>query len=103
MSIPAVLTPRAQRELDKALRSIAADNVAAARAMNDAVLLAARRLGANPLLGDVRPGLPPRYRFWSLTRYSYVLVYDPSKMPVRIVRVLHTARDLPRLLTSKRS
>jgi toxin ParE1/3/4 len=98
VSEPAVLTPRAQRELESALRWIARDNTAAARGLNDAVLAAAGRLGANPHLGDVRPALSTRYRFWSLTRYSYVLVYDPATRPVRILRVVHTARDLPRLL-----
>ena len=47
------------------------------------MLAAAGRLGANPHLGDVRPALSTRYRFWSLTRYSYVLVYDPATRPVR--------------------
>ena len=57
MSEPAVLTPRAQQE--RALCRIARDNVSAARGLNDAVLVAAGRLGANLLLGDVRPSLFP--------------------------------------------
>ena len=49
-------------------------------------------------MGSVRPHLPPPYRFWSLTRFGYVLVYDPQTDPVEILRFVHTRRDLPRVL-----
>jgi len=39
-----------------------------------------------------------RYRFWALTRYSCLPVYDSFSEPVRIVRVVHMRRDLPRVL-----
>jgi antitoxin ParD1/3/4/toxin ParE1/3/4 len=35
-------------------------------------------------------------KFWPL--HSYLIVYDPAKRPVWIVRVLHGARDVRRLL-----
>jgi toxin ParE1/3/4 len=70
----------------------------AARALSDAVLEAARRLGASPALGSWRAYLPPRYRVWSLTRFGYVIVYDATTDPVQILRIVHAARDLPRLL-----
>ena len=76
--------------------------MAAARRLNDAVELATRRVGANPGLGSVRPYVPTRYRFWSLTRYRYLLVYDSTTTPVQIVRVVHMRRDLPRLLADLR-
>ena len=98
MSRPAILVPRARAELREALRTIGRGNMSAARAMNDAVELAARRLGENPALGHVRPFVPAHYRFCSLTRFAYLLVYDSTTDPVRIVRLAHTARDLPRLL-----
>jgi plasmid stabilization system protein ParE len=50
----------------------------------------------------VRPHLPPPYRFWSLTRFGYVLVYDPQTDPVEILRFVHTKRDLPRVLADLR-
>lgn len=76
---------------------------AAADRMNDAVLDAALRLGANPLLGRTapRPFLPP-YRFWSLTRFGYLLVYDPATDPVQILRCVYAGRDLPRVLAELR-
>jgi plasmid stabilization system protein ParE len=97
---PAVLTPLARRELQQALREIAESNSAAARGLNDAVLSAANLLGARPTIG--RPGLyvPQRYRFWSLTRFGYLIVYDPTLNPVQIVRLVNTRRDLPRLLAA---
>jgi toxin ParE1/3/4 len=98
VSQPALLTPLARRELVDAIRTIAMDNERAARGLNDAVALAARRLGSNPSLGSNRPYLPSRYRVWPLRRYSYLLVYDPATEPVLILRVVHMRRDLPRLL-----
>jgi toxin ParE1/3/4 len=98
---PATLAPEARAELQAALQRIAADNLAAAKGLNDAVDAAARRIGANPSIGARRPGLlPDRYRFWPLPRYRYVLVYAADTEPPRILRILHTARDLPTLLAT---
>jgi plasmid stabilization system protein ParE len=88
----------AQRELQNALRDIAANNEAAARGLNDAVLKAAKLLGSRPNVGRHGPYVPRRYRFWSLTRYRFLLVYDATLDPVQIVRVVSTRRDLPRVL-----
>jgi plasmid stabilization system protein ParE len=78
------------------------DHAAAAEKLNRAVADAARRIAQNPLLGSVRPHLPPLYRFWSLARFGYVLVYDPQTDPVEILRFVHTKRDLPRVLADLR-
>jgi len=40
-----------------------------------------------------------RYRFWSIPRYRYLLVYTDATDPPRIVRVVHTSRDLPSVLS----
>lgn len=72
--------------------------------MNDAVDAAALRIGANPAIGARRPGLvPDRFRFWPLPRYRYVLVYAADADAPRILRILHTARDLPKLLAGLNS
>ncbi len=64
---------------------------------------AARRLGGNPFLGRLAPDHAPMpYRFWSLTRFGYVLVYDPTTDPFEILRFVHTRRDLPRALAELR-
>ena len=63
------------------------------------MLDAARLIGGNPALGAHRPSLAGRrYRFWSIPRYRYLIVYTDATDPPRIVRVVHTARDLPSAL-----
>lgn len=95
----AVLAPAARRDLLAAIRWIAQDNPAAARALRDAVAHAAHRIGAHPLAGAQRPELAdPPYRFVSLTGFPYILVYNSERRPPLIVRILHGARDLPALL-----
>lgn len=97
-----VFTPRAARELEEAAERIAEDRPAAAEAFLLAALRAAARLVEQPQLGSVRPYVPSRYRFWPLRRYSYLLVYDTMAEPVRILRVVHMRRDLPRALAQLR-
>lgn len=78
-------------------------HVAAQQALRVAVETSARRLGTNPFMGRIAPPhVPVPYRFWSLTRFGYVMVYDPTTVPVEILRFVHTRRDLPRLLADLR-
>ncbi len=97
---PAVFAPAARADLRAAVAWIVRDNPAAARALRDAALLAARRIGANPAIGASRPFLgADRFRFFRLRGFSYLVVYAADTDPPRILRVLHTARDLPAILT----
>jgi plasmid stabilization system protein ParE len=99
LTAPAVLTPQARADLANALDWIADDNLDAARAMQAAVAEAARKIGERPLTGRMRLDLAPSpYRFWSLTRFQYLLVYRADVVPPRILRIVHTARDLQPLL-----
>ncbi len=99
MSRPATLAPRARGELVDAVRWIAQNDEAAARRLRQAAGEAARLIGARPLAGRMRPELaPPHYRFWSLTRFPYILVYDTQTRPPRVARVVHMSRDLGPLL-----
>lgn len=94
------LTPRAQRELTEAVRWIAQEQPAAARALRDAVLGAAERIGRHPESGVVREDLAPLpVRFVALPRFRYVIVYEarPQERPV-ILRIVHGAMDLPEVL-----
>jgi toxin ParE1/3/4 len=95
----AVLSPRGRRDLLEAVRWIAGDNPAAARAFRGAVARAARRLSEHPEIGVERPELAdPPVRFLSLTGFPYLIVYDADRRPPLILRVLHAARDLPEVL-----
>ncbi len=95
MTVPAILTKRARQELARAVKWIAKDNPDAADGLNDAVLDAARLIGRKPMVGAHRLHLAgSRYRFWSLPHYRYLLVYTDATEPPRILRLLHTSRDL---------
>jgi len=79
------------------------EHEAARQSLRVALETAVRRLGENPYLGRRAPSpVPAPYRFWSLTRFGYVLVYDPQTDPVEILRFVHPKRDLPRMLADLR-
>jgi toxin ParE1/3/4 len=99
----AVLAPAARRDLLGAVRWIAGDNPAAARALRDSVAEAAKRIGVYNHIGVVRPELAAEpYRFVTLTGFPYIIVYNADRRPPLIVRVLHGARDLPEVLRDLR-
>ena len=100
MSRSAVLAAQARADLRAELAwLVEAEQLARARALRDEVPVAARRLGERPRLGRVRLELLPEpYRFWSMTRFQMLLVYNPTTSPPRILRLLNTARDLAKLL-----
>ena len=100
----ATLSRQARLDVDSGVEWIAQDNPAAAQGLLDAVLRAAERIGQYPRIGVRRPDLTanPRYRFVVLTGYPYLIVYAADRDPPVIVRVLHGARDLPRLLRTLR-
>jgi toxin ParE1/3/4 len=97
---PAVFSRRALRELDSAVTWIATDNPVAAEGLRAAVVRAAERIGRHPHIGSLRPDLTTsnRHRFVVLTGFPYLIVYAADREPPLIVRVVHTARELPRLL-----
>lgn len=69
----------------------AADHVA------DSLTLVFELLAKRPNAGIRRPDLTARpYRF--RRAFSYLVVYDPTTVPVTVVRVLHASRDVARLL-----
>jgi len=95
----AQFAPRARRDLVAALRWIAKDNPAAARALRDSIARAAENISAHPEIGPHRPEFSnPPYRFLSLTGFPYLVVYTPEHNPPLILRILHAARDLPDIL-----
>jgi toxin ParE1/3/4 len=92
----APFAPRARRELLKAVAWIAERNPDAADGLLAAALRAAKMVSANPMLARVRPELaPPRFRFWSLRGYPYLLVFDVDHVPPVVARFVHQAQDLP--------
>jgi plasmid stabilization system protein ParE len=76
---PRNLSPRALRDIDKAVDDIAASVAGPAFANQFAVAVAdaAERVARRPLLGHRRLELlPPRFRFWAVKGFDYLLVYN---------------------------
>jgi toxin ParE1/3/4 len=96
---PHHLAPAAERDLYEAASWLAATSEANADAFREAALGSIRRIVQRPLLGRMRPELaPPPYRFWRVSGFPYLIVYNAARRPVLVVRVLHMSRDLPPLL-----
>jgi toxin ParE1/3/4 len=93
-------TPQAVADLFGIWSFIAKDNPSAADRVENAIFRACDFLADSPLAGRIRKDLTPHpVRFWVLQPYSnYLVVYDPGKNPLQIVRMLHGARDTHALL-----
>jgi toxin ParE1/3/4 len=93
-------TPQAVADLFDIWSFIAEDNPAAADRVEEAVFRACDLLADSPLAGRIRKVLTALpVRFWVVQPYSnYLIVYRPENEPLRIIRILHAARDLPTVL-----
>lgn len=93
MALEIVIAPLAKRDLEDIAATIAAENAAAAIRLVDrfekaTLLLAARPYaGARFLLQTARP-------LRKMSVHPYILFYRVDAGELRIVRVLHAARDL---------
>jgi antitoxin ParD1/3/4/toxin ParE1/3/4 len=92
-----VVTRAAARDIREIYGYIAADRPRAARSVRERIFAALQRLAQNPGIGHARKDLTDKpVVFWPVSRY--VIIYDPTTHPIRIVRVLDGARDLAGLL-----
>jgi toxin ParE1/3/4 len=92
-----VLTPAAIRDLHSIQSFIAGESPQAARKVLTALRAAIRKLARQPGIGHRREDLAdPRYRFFLV--YSYFIVYAAESKPLRVIRILHAARDLQTML-----
>ena len=89
------ITAQARRDLLTIWRHIALDNEPAADRQLDRFHETFRLLASQPMMGEDRGALRTRLR--ALGCGSYVVYYEPIKKDVRIVRVIHGARDVSRL------
>lgn len=88
-----VLTTEAKSDLREIHEFIRRDSPEAARRVVEEIRAAMRKLAANPGIGHLREDLAPGpVRFWLV--YSYLIIYRPTPKPIRILRVMHGARDL---------
>ncbi len=98
------LTATARRDLKSIWQYIATDSMHYADLVEEAVLETCRLAVRNPTLGHRRHEIAdPRVFFLAVQDYKrYSIVYLAGSEPLQIVRVIHGARDIPRLLQSDR-
>jgi len=95
-----VFGAQARRDLDKIWTHVAHDSVDAAEKVVDRIERAVRLLAFSPGIGHERPELRGhRYRVWAV--YSYLVIYRYGPKTLTVVRVVHGARDLRRVLRHK--
>jgi len=93
-------TPQAVDDLFEIWSYIAGDDLEAANRVEEVIQAACGFLAESPLAGRIREDLTALpLRFWLVQPYrNYWIVYNPEKKPLQIIRIIHAARDLPRLL-----
>jgi plasmid stabilization system protein ParE len=94
-----VLTATARRDLEEIWKYIARDSVDYADLVEEAVYAACRFAAANPELGHRRRDVTKAdVLFLAVRGYEvYSIAYLADSDPLTVVRVVHGARDLPRL------
>ncbi len=94
------LTPAAADDLAEIFDFLRAENPDAARRVLQKFREAMDRLARTPGMGHLREDLADEpLKFWPV--YSYLIIYRPTTHPLQVVRVLHGARDIQRLLSSE--
>ena len=89
-------TRQAEEDLLEIWTCVADENADAADALLDEIDAVCATLAQTPLGGRAREELAPGVRSFPVG--NYVVFYRPDKTGVTVIRVLHGARDLPRLL-----
>jgi toxin ParE1/3/4 len=91
----------AEVDLLEHLDYIADDNPDAALRFIEAVEKAFKRLAEMPEIGSVREFDNPRLsdvRMWPVPKFSrYLIFYQVTEDSMKVLRVLHSARDIPAL------
>jgi antitoxin ParD1/3/4/toxin ParE1/3/4 len=92
-----VLTSAAEDDLRNILEFLVVESPSTATRVLDALQEAMRLLGERPGIGHRRTDLADEtLRFWPV--FSYLVIYRPDTAPVQVIRILHGARDVRRLL-----
>lgn len=86
-------SPEARDDLQEIWVYIAGDNPGAADKLEENIYAACELLANNPRLGHKRRDLTDEpVLFWPV-RGQYLVIYLPETEPLKIVRILHGARD----------
>ncbi len=91
------LTDPAKDDLREIIAYIRQRSPQAAKHVRTDLREAMRKLAAFPHLGHLRADLSDEpLRFWCV--YSYLIAYRPDTKPLQIIRILHGAQDVARIL-----
>ncbi len=90
-----VVTPLARADLDGIWDHIAADNPTAADRLLERFRETFAILARHPSMGQARDELRPGLRSFSVRKY--VVYFESVQERLRVVRVLHGARDVGRI------
>jgi toxin ParE1/3/4 len=106
VSLPVVIRPAARRDLVEQSEHIANDSPTAAFRFLEAASDAFDLLGGFPEIGRIRRFLHPKLsgvRSWPIKGFEkHVIFYRDWESRIDILRVIHSARDLPRILGPER-
>ena len=97
-----LVRPRARRDIAEIAEYVAAENLEASDRFINGVFRSFQLLASMPQMGSARrfrrEGLKG-LRLWRVPRFpKYLIVYRPQKDGIEIIRVLHGARNIERLL-----
>jgi len=102
VSLRLLVRPVAWRDLAEQSEYIAGDSPSAALRLLDAARAAFDQLCENPRIGKLRHFRRSELagvRSWPISGFEkYVIFYRASELHLEILRVLHAARDLTRIL-----
>lgn len=105
MKLRLALKPQADRDIDNHFEYIAKDNLEAAIGFYEAAFSSFDVLLRNPQLGprrDFQNSLLKDIRLWFVKGFEkYLIFYRATDELVEIVRVLHSARDIDRILSGE--
>lgn len=91
-----VIARAARQDLREIYRHIAAQNPGAAGRLRETFLDTFRTLAKNPLMGEARDDIAHGVRVFVVG--NYVILYQPIASRIRIVQVVHAARDIEAIL-----
>jgi toxin ParE1/3/4 len=98
--LPIDLLPKARQDLDEAYAWYYVEAPDVAERFLRAVVAASQLLSDNPFLGRPRRFRIKGIRSWQVPGFRvYLIFYRPTETALQIVRVLHGARDLRKLLS----
>jgi toxin ParE1/3/4 len=96
------VTPQAEKDLDQLAQYIAKDNIEAALSLYDMAKITYENLTQTPIIGNAYPSVDSRLDgllFFPVKNYpKYLIFYVPSDKGITIIRVLHGARRISKLI-----